>query len=234
LTLGLEVFADQAWAEESADRFDRFVSGRPESRLCLPTGVTVMPFYREVSRRANLDKAVVFLLDEFGGLPEGDPGRCETMLKRYLLEVVDGEPELMVPDVDAPDPEAEAIRYQRKIEDRGLDLAILGLGGNGHVGMNEPGSGRHATTRVVSLAPSTSDHAQEAYGATRPPTWGLTVGLEQLLAAGEVWLMVTGGHKAEILKKTLTSPVGPDVPATFLRDHPAATVLADESAAALL
>jgi glucosamine-6-phosphate deaminase len=193
-----------------------------------------MPFYREVARRANLDKAIVFLLDEFGGLPEGDPGRCETMLERYLLDSVEGEPELMIPDVDAPDPEAEAIRYQRKIEDGGLDLAVLGLGGNGHVGMNEPGSGPHSATRVVSLAPSTSDHAQEAYGATRPPTWGLTVGLEQLLAAREVWLLVTGAHKAEILKKTLTAPVGPDVPATFLRDHPGATVLADESAAALV
>lgn len=234
MTLSLEVFADQAWAEKAADRFGRFVSSRSSPRLCLPTGVTVMPFYREVARRANLDNAIVFLLDEFGGLPEGDPGRCETMLKRYLIDLVEDEPELMVPDVDAPDPEAEATRYQRKVEDGGLDLAILGLGGNGHVGMNEPGSGRHSATRVVSLAPSTSDHAQEAYGATRPPSWGMTVGLEQLLAAREVWILVTGGHKAGILKKTLTAPVGPDVPATFLREHPAATVLADESAAALL
>jgi glucosamine-6-phosphate deaminase len=234
LTLTLEVFADQAWAEESADRFDQFVSSRSSPRLCLPTGVTMVPFYREVARRVNLDTAIIFLLDEFGALPEGDPGRCESMLKRHLVDVVEGDPELVVPDVDAPDPEAEAIRYQRKIEEGGLDLAILGLGSNGHVGMNEPGSGRHSSTRVVSLEPSTSDHAQEAYGATKPPTWGMTVGLEQLLAAREIWLLVTGGHKAGILKKTLTDPVGPDIPATFLRGHPDATVLADESAAALL
>ena len=234
MTLSLEVFPDRLWAERSADRFDRFVSSYPRPRLCLPTGVTVMPFYREVARRGNLDQVTIFLLDEFGGLPEGDPGRCETMIERYLIDRVEGDPELRVPDVDAPDPDEEASRYQRRIEEGGLDLAILGLGGNGHVGMNEPGSGRRSATRVVSLAPSTSRHAQEAYGATRPPTWGLTVGLEQLLAAREVWLLVTGEHKAEILKKTLTAPVGPDVPATFLREHPAATVLADESAARLV
>ena len=234
MTLSLEVFADQVWAERSAERFERFVSSGADLRLCLPTGVTVMPFYREVARRANLDQVTIFLLDEFGGLPEGDPGRCETMLRRYLIDLVESEPKLMVPDVDASDPDAEAARYQRKIEDGGLDLAILGLGGNGHVGMNEPGSGRHSATRVVSLAPSTSRHAQEAYGATRPPDWGLTVGLDQLLAAREVWLLVTGAHKAQILKKTLTAPVGPDIPATFLREHSNAYVLADESAAGLV
>lgn len=234
MTLKLEVFADRSWAEESADRFDSFLSSRSATRLCLPTGVTVTPFYREVARRTPLDDTIIFLLDEFGGLPDADPGRCETMLKRHLIDSAAGEPELMVPDVDAPDPEAEAARYQREIEDGGLDLAILGLGGNGHVGMNEPGSGRRSATRVVSLAPSTSEHAQKAYGATRPPAWGLTVGLSQLLAAREVWLLVTGRHKAGILQKTMVAPIGPDVPATFLRDHPAATVFADESAAALL
>ncbi len=194
----------------------------------------MFPFYREVAAQVDLAGVTIYLLDEFGGLPKGDPGRCETMLRRSLVDIARGEPELIVPDVDAADPDAEAARYQRAIEAGGLDLAILGLGSNGHVGMNEPGSGRDSPTRVVSLEPDTSLHAQRAYGASVFPTWGLTVGLEQLLAARQVWLLVTGGHKAEILKLTLTAPVGPSVPATFLRDHPAATVLADESAAALL
>ena len=234
MTLDLEVFSDEAWPGQAADCFQRFVSGTQGPRLCLPTGVTMLPFYREVVARVDLDGASIFLLDEFGGLPKGDPGRCETMLRRSLIDLIAGEPELNVPDVDARDATAEAGRYQRAIEDGGLDLAVLGLGGNGHVGMNEPGSDRHSPTRVVSLHPSTSLHAQEAYGATVMPTWGLTVGLEQLLAARQVWLLATGGHKAKILKQTLTAPVGPDIPATFLREHPAATVLADESAAGLL
>lgn len=234
MTLSVEVFPDHSWPEHSADRFNRFLGKRKGPRLCLPTGITMLPFYAEVAARADFDGTVVFLLDEFGGLPEGDPGRCETMLRRYLIDVARGEPELIVPDVDAPDPDAEAVRYQRVIEDGGIDLAVLGLGGNGHVGMNEPGSARHSATRVVSLQPSTSEHARLAYGATVLPTWGVTVGMEQLLAAREVWLLVTGEHKAEILAKVLTGPVGPAIPASLLRDHPNATVLADDSAAALL
>lgn len=234
MTLGVEVFPDQTWAVACAERFERFMSAHTSPRLCLPTGVTMAPFYREVARRVDLDSVTIFLLDEFGGLPVDDPGRCETMLRAELLDLAGGKPQLLVPDVDAPDTDAEAIRYGRMIADGGLDLAILGLGGNGHIGMNEPGSGSQSPTRVVALEPSTTDHAQEAYGATSPPTWGLTVGLAQLLAAREVWLLVTGRHKAPILEMTLTGPIGPEIPATLLRDHPNATAFADESAAARL
>jgi glucosamine-6-phosphate deaminase len=234
LTLDLEVFSDETWPERAVDRFQGVLSKIPAPRLCLPTGVTMFPFYREVAARIDLGSVTIFLLDEFGGLPKGDSGRCETMLRRSLIDIAEGDPELMFPDVDASDPAAEASRYQREIEEGGLDLAVLGLGGNGHVGMNEPGSDRHSPTRVVSLEPDTGLHAQQAYGATAIPTWGLTVGLEQLLAARRVWLLATGAHKAEILKKALTAPVGPDLPATFLREHPAVTVLADESAAEFL
>lgn len=231
MTLGLEVFSDESWAGECARRFERFMSDHPSPRLCLPTGVTMAPFYREVARKVDFDGATIFLLDEFGGLPVGDPGRCETMLREELLDLSRGEPEFLVPDVNAPDPEAEAIRYEGRIAGGGLDLAILGLGSNGHIGMNEPGSGPESPTRVVALEPSTTDHAREAYGATSSPTWGMTVGLAELLAAKEVWLLVTGRHKAAILETTLTGAIGPDVPATLLRDHPNALVLADASAA---
>lgn len=234
MTLRLEVFPDEEWAAACASRFDRLLSGLARPRLCLPTGDTMAPFYREVATRSSLDGATIFLLDEFGGLPEGDPGRCETMLEQHLLQLVTGEPELVVPEVDTPDTGASAARYQSQIEDGGLDLAILGLGGNGHIGMNEPGSEPGSATRVVSLKASTTDHAREAYGATVPPTWGMTVGLEQILAARRAWLMVTGRHKAEILKRALTDPIGTDLPATYLRKHRDAIVLADASAAALL
>ncbi len=234
MTLELEVFPDESWAAECADRFDRLFSAMVQPRLCLPTGDTMVPFYGELARRSSLDRATIFLLDEFGGLPEGDPGRCETMIRRQLLDLVRGNPRLVVPDVDAADTTAEAARFQSEIEDRGLDLAVLGLGANGHIGMNEPGSPADAPTRVVSLRASTTDHARESYGASVPPTWGITVGLEQVLAARRVWMMVTGEHKAGMLKRALTDRIGPELPATFLRQHADALVLADESAAALL
>lgn len=202
----------------------------PGMRLCLPTGDTVRTFYREVAKRASFEGVRIFMLDEFGGLPEEDPGRCEMMIKRDLLDHVNGSPETRFPDVDAADPIHEASRYADLIEDGGLDLALVGLGRNGHVGMNEPGATADLTTRVVRLARSTAENAS-TYGATTTPTWGITVGLAELLTARELWMLVTGEHKREILARALGDPIGPEIPATLLRGHPNFTIFADESAA---
>jgi glucosamine-6-phosphate deaminase len=111
-----------------------------------------------------------------------------------------------------------------------LDLTLLGLGGNGHLGLNEPGSLPGSATRVIDVAPSTAAGTHR-YGTIEPPERGMTLGLRPILDSREIWLLVTGSHKAAILDRVLNGPVGPDVPATFLRDHPNTTVFADRSAA---
>jgi glucosamine-6-phosphate deaminase len=146
------------------------------------------------------------------------------MLRRDLAGVP-----FLAPDVDGEEPEVAASFYGRTIDDGGLDLAVVGLGGNGHLGMNEPGSSPLSETRVVDLARSTSAGALR-YGATIEPRWGITVGLRQLMEARELWLVVTGGHKSEILRQTLGDPIGPGLPATFLREHHNAWLLADSAA----
>lgn len=225
--MNLEVFADQEWAQRTADRFAE--SLRTMKRLCLPTGETVTPFFAEVAKRTSLEGVVIFLLDEFGGLPEDDPGRCLAMIRRDLLGRAGGDPEVHAPDVDAPDPAHAAERYRETITDGGIQLAVVGLGANGHIGMNEPGSGSDSVTRVAALDPTTSTNAHR-YGVTTTPTWGITVGMSELMAAEEVWVMVTGNHKSDILNRTLHGPIDPEVPATFLTGHPNCTFLADESA----
>ena len=171
-----------------------------------------------------MGEPMIFLLDEFGGLPRHDPARCAAMLRRDLPGVP-----FLAPDVDGEDPEAAAGAYGHTIDDGGLDLAVVGLGGNGHLGMNEPGSSPLSETRVVDLARSTSAGALR-YGATIEPLWGITVGLRQLMGARELWLVVSGGHKAEILRRVLADQIGPDLPATFLREHHNARLLADAAA----
>jgi glucosamine-6-phosphate deaminase len=225
----LEIFPDEVWAARAAELFDAKTG--PGMRICLPTGDTVRSFYREVARRSTLEGVQVFLLDEFGGLPPGDPGRCGAMIKRDLLDHVTGSPIVRGPNVDAPDPDLESRRYAELLGDGGIDLALVGLGSNGHIGMNEPGSTPDQPTRVVTLASSTMDHALH-YGATAAPKWGITVGLLELLESRELWLLVTGSHKQEILAKSLEGAIGPDVPASLLRRHPRLTVLVDESASA--
>jgi glucosamine-6-phosphate deaminase len=196
---------------------------RSSRRFCLATGGTVAPVYSHID---DLHGATIFLLDEFGGLPRDDPGRCAAMIQRDLLAHASGAGRVAAPDVDADDPVAAATRYKRLIDDGGIDLAVVGLGLNGHIGMNEPGSTADLPTRVVDLAPSTSAHAA-VYGATTTPTWGITVGIAELMAARELWVLVTGAHKREILKRVLSASIGPGLPSTYLREHENCAVFAD-------
>lgn len=232
----LEVLPARAWAPAVASALAGRLRARPSLRVCLPTGDTPSPVYDalvEAERRgeASLGSATVVLLDEWLGLPPGDPARCDVRLRRELLDRLRVPPARFVPiEVDGPDPVAAAARHDRAAT--GLDLAVLGLGANGHVGFNEPGSRPEDGTRPVSLAPSSRDAATTRYGAGAVPVAGITVGLDRLLAAGECWLLVTGGRKAAVLRRALEGPETADCPASWLRRHPGLTVYADEPAAA--
>jgi glucosamine-6-phosphate deaminase len=226
----VEVLPADSWAEAVTDAFnDRL--GSSGLRICLATGATPIPVYGMLPTNA-LARATVFLLDEFGELPIGHPGRCETMLRTALLDRVPAAG-FHFPDVDALDLEVECGRYRDLINDGGLDLAVLGLGTNGHLGLNEPGSAANQPTRVVELTEETREGARK-YGADPPPTWGLAVGLAEILAAREVWLLVTGSAKAPVLAQVVSGKVTDQIPATVLRTHPNAVIWADEDAASLL
>jgi glucosamine-6-phosphate deaminase len=207
---------------------------QPSIRLCLPTGNTPAPAYLEfVAAGGRLDQAEVFLLDEFA-LPAGHPARCDVMLAGSLLDRLSAPPgTLHNLDVAVDNLEAECARYEALVAERPLDLTLLGLGGNGHVGLNEPGTMPSSLTRVVELAEETIRHAA-AYGRGAAPKRGVTIGMKAILQSAEIWLLVTGSHKAEILRRALTGPVSPAVPASFLQEHPNTLVLADDAATALL
>ncbi|HJS72322.1 MAG TPA: glucosamine-6-phosphate deaminase [Acidimicrobiia bacterium] len=227
MTASVETFPDTEFAARVASRFREALA--PPMRLCLATGRTPSPVYEQVAVGTPLDGIEIFLLDEFGGLPRDDQGRCTSMLARDLLDRAEGHPVVHAPEVDAPAPDRAAGRYQQLIADGGIDLAILGLGSNGHIGMNEPGTTVEMGTRVVTLEPTTSENAR-GYGASVTPTWGITVGMAELMAAREIWVLVTGAAKTDILSRTLHGEVDSEVPATFLTEHPACTFFVDEAA----
>lgn len=222
MSLDLEVFPPGDWAMAVAARLGEALGVEQGTRVCLATGETTRPVYQNALVTGAPE---VFLLDEFGGLPADDPARCAAMLRADLPGV-----SFHAPDVDAADPELAAVEYGNLITGDVLDLAVVGLGRNGHVGMNEPGSSRQSRTRVVRLHETTADGAL-AYGASTRPSWGITVGMHELLQARELWLVVTGGHKAGMLDRVMTGPIGPEIPASFLREHHSAVVLADTAAA---
>jgi glucosamine-6-phosphate deaminase len=181
----------------------------------------------------SLSEATVYLLDEFG-LPGGSPGRCDTMLERDLLSLLPDPPgRLIAWDTDADDLATMCEAVEADAARAPLDLAIVGIGANGHIGLNEPGTLVTDGARRVELDERTIESAA-GYGAGPPPRWGVTFGFPTLMAAREVWLIATGGHKAEILRRALEGPVAGTVPASFLRRHPGLVVLADTDAAGAL
>ena len=225
----VRVLPSATWARGVAGAWRDRLSAAPALRLCLPSGATPSPVYTAMD--GSLAQAEVFLLDEFGGLPVASPGRSETMVRRDLLDHVElPEARFHVPDVDADDLTAACEDYEHRIADGGLDLALLGLGMNGHIGMNEPGSPADSRTRVVELAPRTREDTRR-YGVEQPPTWGITVGLGTLLEARELWLLVDGRRKRDILDRALNGPVDPSCPASLLRTHSRAVVWVSNTAA---
>ena len=225
----------EAWAEAVAERFIAALQARPALRVCLATGLTPVPIYDRVAAavaggRISFARAEIILLDEFGGVDPADPGRCDRMLERYLLSRVDLPPGRfhafdLTRDLD------EVCREHEAVVGAGCDLTLLGVGTNGHVGMNEPGSSRDSLTRRVELAPATVATSARYFSHERLPTWGVTMGLGTLRRSREVWILASGPAKAAIMRDVVHGAVTEAVPATQFRDHPRTLLIVDEAAA---
>ena len=217
-------------AELIADR----LAARPRARLLLPTGRTPDGMYTALRDMAlESAGATVLQLDEYAGVPPGDPRSFAAQLRAALA----GIPLRAVLALDgaASDRAAEAARHAAAVARAPVDVAVLGLGRNGHVAFNEPPAEVVAGVLEVELTAATREDAAPAFGGlAHVPTHALTVGLGTLRAARELLLLVTGAAKADALRAMLEGPVGGDCPASLLRDHPRLTVLCDEAAAGLL
>jgi glucosamine-6-phosphate deaminase len=231
--------SEEAWAEGAASLWRDRLRTKPDLRICLPSGNTPKKVFAAMARsvaagQVSFGDAEAFVLDEFGGLSADDAGRCANMIRRDLLDRVDlPAARFHMLDVDAENLDAVCRAYDGALG-AGLDLTILGVGLNGHLGMNEPGSPPDSTTRRVELHESTVSASARYLTHAHLPTWGVTVGLKQLLASKEVWVLANGRGKAEIVKRALTGEVSTGVPASLLRRHPNCSFILDAAAAELL
>jgi glucosamine-6-phosphate deaminase len=218
-------------AELVADR----LAARPASRLLLPTGRTPRAMYAALRAKARSGElasagATVLQLDEYAGVAPGDPRSFAAQLRATL----EGIPLRALRTIDgaAPDLAAEAARHAAEVEREPIDLAILGLGRNGHVAFNEPPASVASGVLAVTLAPATRADAAPAFGwLGAVPERALTIALGTLLGARELLLLVTGAEKAAALRGMLDLPVRAACPASLLRDHPRLTILCDDAAA---
>ncbi|WP_280833784.1 glucosamine-6-phosphate deaminase [Mycolicibacterium frederiksbergense] len=238
-TARLLVVDDEEFGGAAADAvLDRLPERSP--RLGIATGDTPMPLYVELARRVRageIDVSSGFLiaLDEYIGLDCQDP-RSYAAYVRTRVGAPLGIPahNILVPDGLAADPDVEAAAFERRIDDLGgVDVQIAGIGSNGHLAFNEPGSPLESTTRAVALSEQTrADNARFFAGCSDVPHRAITQGLGTICRARSVVLLARGATKAAALAAALTGPVGTEVPASVLQRHPAVTVIADRSAAA--
>ena len=228
-----------AWVSGVASFWRDRLRSNPELTTCLPTGTTPAPVYGEMVRSveaglASFAATHVFALDEFGGLAPDDPGLARNILPQLLLNSVRLPPDRFFSlDVWAQDLERVCAEYDERIAG-GFDLVILGIGLNGHLGMNEPGSAADSPTRRVDLHPTTIQSSARYFNHGNLPRWGLTVGLGPILGSREVWVLATGSGKANIIRQTVREDIGVTIPASLLRHHPNCSFFVDADAGALL
>jgi glucosamine-6-phosphate deaminase len=220
----------------------RSVAADPEIVLALPAGRTPLRLYKELAalgRETGVDfsRAITFNLDEFAGIAAGDPRSYRAFMQRHLFDHVNVSPRrIHFLNGLSADRDAECRRYERAIARAGgIDLMILGLGRNGHIGFNEPGSFLIANTHPVRLAPATRRANLALFGSLADvPRLGLTMGIATILHARRIVLVATGTAKARAVARMVNGPVTPRLPASFLQLHSRAELWADRAAAARL
>ena len=233
----VEVFATPAAiACAAAERLGSILRRRTGSVLLLPVGKTAVPVYRELVRlhtagRAPFRRATTFNLDELG-VPPGDPRSFRSFMERHLFSKVDlDRRRIRFLRGDAADPERECARYERQLAREGPpDLALVGIGVNGHVAYLEPARSLAPRASLVRLSVST--RCGLAADGIRPvPREALTVGIETILVSKAILLVATGRRKASAVAAALEGPVTPSCPASFLSVHPRLEILLDRRAA---
>lgn len=216
----------RAAAHAVADRIVAQLKAKPDSVLGLATGATMEPVYErivELYKKGEVSFARVtsFNLDEYVGLPPSDPRSYRSTMDTQLFDLVDiDKSRTFVPDGLAADPQAFGARYEAMIREAGgIDLQLLGIGRNGHIGFNEPGAAFDARTRVVDLEQSTLEANSAFFDGALPPTQAMTMGIGTILASREIIVLATGASKRAAVTASLTGPVTADCPATALRSH---------------
>ncbi len=238
----VDVVADlQELGRAAARQLARFLLKKPNAVMALPTGRTPEPLYAELVhlyRAGLLDFSQVHILqlDEVHGLPPGHPRSFQAHLTQHLIAHVNVSPERFytLPS-QLDDPNEACAAYERQIEALGgLDLVVLGIGTNGHLAFNEPGTPFHRDTHLTELTPETREALRETFGIEPPPDQALTMGLRTIMRARCVLLLAAGKKKAPAVANALQGSITPEVPASVLQLHPSLHVILDASAATQL
>ena len=224
-------------AAAAADHVERVVAAGP-TVIGLPTGRTPIGLYTRLrTRPLDWSQVTTFNLDEFVGLSPDDPRSFRAFMRRHLLDAVGlAAARTHFLDGTASELDAECRRYDAALAAAGgLDLLVCGVGANGHLAFNEPGTSLRAATHVETLLEETRrDNADVFGGEAAVPAQAVTLGMAALLGARRVLLLATGAGKADVVEAILRGPLTTGLPASWLQVHPAVEVIVDRAAAARL
>lgn len=203
--------------------------------LGLATGSSPIEFYKQiVASDLDLSDLVSVNLDEYVGLSADNEQSYAYFMKENLFAAKPLKTSYL-PNGLAEDPEAEAVRYNQVLADNPVDFQILGIGRNGHIGFNEPGSSFEEVARVVDLAPSTIEaNARFFEDASQVPQQAFSMGIANILSAKTIVLMAYGAEKADAIYGLVHGPVTEELPASVLQRHEDVVVIVDEAAASRL
>lgn len=238
--VNIERFEDEGTLSAAlATRVLEHIVARPTLVLGLPTGRTPLGLYRELRERSgggliDWSRVRTFNLDEFAGLAPDDPQSYRAYMQAELFDHVSIDPgSIGFLNGQAADLKAECGRYEEAIDAAGgIDLQILGIGANGHIGFNEPAEGLCANTHIAELERETREANAERFGGDwrRVPQHALSMGMATILNAREIVLMATGAEKTEAVRGMIEGLITTRLPASLLQAHPRVTVMVDRQA----
>ncbi len=229
----IEVSSYEQMSEIAAAIFTEQLSRKPDSVLGLATGGSPLGFYKQMVRRCQAEeisfaRATTFNLDEYVGKGPGDTASYHEFMHENLFRHIDlPETSRHLPDGMAEDLAGECVRYERLIEaSGGIDLQLLGIGVNGHIGFNEPGSRFDSRTQVIELTEATrKSNARYFEKEEDIPAKAITMGIGTIMSARKIVLLAFGANKTDAVERLKSGAVTEEFPASVLHKHPHVTVI---------
>ncbi|PFA70471.1 glucosamine-6-phosphate deaminase [Bacillus sp. AFS015802] len=236
----IEVKDYQEMSQVAADYLLSKIKGSDKLTLGLATGGTPQGLYEALihdhqESMTSYQHVSTFNLDEYIGLSGKHPNSyCHYMNENLFKHIDIGSENTHIPSGKATDLEQECKAYDEKIRlNGGIDLQVLGIGSNGHIGFNEPGTSFESSTHIVKLTPSTREaNARYFDSIDEVPTHAITMGIASIMKSKEILLLASGQSKQEALKKLVQGDISENFPASILNRHDKVTVIADEEALA--
>ena len=236
--IAFEVFEnDSRLSQKAAEIIFEAVRQKPDLLLCLATGQTPTQTYEKLtslSKGASESFQLVRMLklDEWGGIAMDNPATCEQYLQNRIVQPLGMSQDQCVGfESNSKDPQAECKRIQYWIERRGpIDLCLLGIGGNGHIAFNEPGSTLSPFSHVAELSSHSLQHPMLS-ASSEQPRYGLTLGMAEIMQARQILLLISGSHKRSVLNRLRQRKISTQFPASLLWLHPQVLCLCDREAA---